>query len=243
MADFVSHVIPAVGTVHGLFSDRSDGDLAPHGERVHMSFSEHDAILEARRSALAPTPWTWMRQVHGAGVLEVHTPGHRAGDQADACVTGNSGVTLSVTVADCAPVLLFSPVQDSVVVGAAHAGWRGLEAGVLEATVDAMRDLGATEISWWLGPCIGASRYEFSGVDLDRLVSRFGASVRSQTDDGRPALDMRAAVGAAMGAAGVTAPHLRAPSACTALSDQHWSHREGAATQRQVGAIWWEAGR
>ena len=126
------------------------------------------------------------------------------------------------------------------VLGAAHAGWRGLEAGVLGATVRAMRDLGAGAIRAVLGPCISPGAYEFSGADLDRLCEVLGEEVRGVTDDGRPALDVPAAVHSSLLAEGVVLDRGRVRPACTAASDRLWSHRRTADTARQAGVIWWE---
>ena len=80
----------------------------------------------------------------------------------------------------------------------AHAGWRGLMAGVIPRTVDRMRALGAGEITAALGPCIHAECYEFSPDDLDTVAARLGDGVRSLTRGGAPALDVPAAVRAAL---------------------------------------------
>jgi YfiH family protein len=232
VAERLSHELGSLGVVHAVFSDRTDGDMSPRGV--------DPATLRRRRAALAPLPWTWLDQVHGARVCLVGAPGQCAGESADASVTACAGATLSVQVADCAPVLLFSPAGPGVVVAATHAGWRGLEAGVLEETVRAMGRLGGTEVSWWVGPCISAAEYEFSATDLDRLSARLGEGVRSTTKTGTPALDMAAALDAAMDLAGVHNGRISGPSTCTATSDEHWSHRRAEDPERQVGAIWWE---
>ena len=97
-------------------------------------------------------------------------------------MSATPGCALAVLTADCAPVALASPEG---VFGVAHAGWRGLVAGVLERTVDAMRALGATEIGAVLGPCIRAECYEFGPADLDRVAARLGDGVRATTAVGR----------------------------------------------------------
>ena len=89
--------------------------------------------------------------MHGARVVVVEGPGGAAGEAADAAVATSAGAALAVLTADCAPVALASPEG---VLGVAHAGWRGLRAGVVEATVTTMRRLGATRIEAVLGPCV-----------------------------------------------------------------------------------------
>ncbi len=99
-------------------------------------------------------------------------------------MTDVPGATLAVHTADCAGVLLVGTSEERTVVGAAHAGWRGAELGVLEATVAAMRALGAERILWRLGPCISPAAYEFGAEDLARLAARWGSSVVARTGSG-----------------------------------------------------------
>jgi copper oxidase (laccase) domain-containing protein len=137
--------------------------------------------------------------------------------------------------ADCALVALASPEG---VVAAAHAGWSGLVAGVIERTVETMRSVGADRIVAYRGPCIGPECYEFSEPDLDRVAARLGEGVRARTRNGRPALDIPAAVAAALSASGV---ELAGESAtCTACSPVHFSHRAHGDTGRQAVAVWRE---
>ena len=131
-------------------------------------------------------------------------------------MTTTEGVVLAVHTADCAGVLLVGTGPDPAtgepvtVIGAVHAGWKGLRDGVLQHTVDVMRRLGAEHLDWDLGPCISAAAYEFGETDLDVLADRYGDAVRSTTLDGAPALDLRAAVRAAAAEAGLdptSVPH------------------------------------
>ena len=149
-------------------------DLGPaHIERVDAA--ARAAILASRRivAAFLPSPPVWLEQVHGrdVAVIDEHTldASRAAPPVADAVVTRLSGVPLSVRVADCLPVL-FADGTGSVV-GAAHAGWRGLAAGVLEATVVAM-DVPADAIVAWIGPGIGPRAFEVSDDVRDAFVAR-----------------------------------------------------------------------
>ena len=120
--------------------------------------------------------------------------------------------------ADCAPVVL---VGDTAV-GVVHAGWRGLVAGVIEATAAGLAALGATPVATLLGPCIDPSSYEFGPEDLDRVEAALGPTVRSVTAWGTPALDVPAAVAAACERTGWPIP--ATPPSSTA--DERWySHR------------------
>lgn len=209
------------------FTTAADGDLAVDGGGPD---------LDARRRRVVDLSWTWLRQVHGADVVVVDAPGAHAGERADAAVTAVPGAALAIQTADCAPVAL---VGASGAVGAVHAGWRGLLAGVVERTVAALDELAAGRLQAIVGPCIHAGCYEFGGHELDRLAARYGDVVRGRTSDGRPALDLPAAVGAALAGAGVD---LRVgPGACTACGgpDLH-SHRARGDVGRQAMVVWLE---
>lgn len=130
----------------------------------------------ARAAGADPARLVSLYQVHGADVITVHDPwldGERP--RADAMVTRTPGVALGIVTADCAPVLFAD--RAAGVVGAAHAGWRGAAAGVLEATVRAMEALGAERgrIVAAIGPCIGARSYEV-GPDLRGAVLAAGGA-------------------------------------------------------------------
>jgi len=166
-------------------------------------------------------------------VVEVDHPGGASGEAADAAVSRSPGVALAVLTADCAPVAFRS---GEGVIGLAHAGWRGLLAGVIEATVDAMRDLGATEVEAVLGPCIHPDCYQFGGADLDVLAARWGPSVRAEGPGGGPAFDLPAAVARSLERAG--AELVGDAGVCTACSPAYWSWRGGRDRQRQATVVW-----
>ena len=209
------------------FTTAADGNL---------SILQDDAdSLATRRRAVVDLPWTWLRQVHGADVVVVDTPGGGSGLAADAAVTAVPGAALAVQTADCAPVALLSPEG---VVGVAHAGWRGLDHGVLPAAVAAMRRLGAGEVRAVLGPCIHAECYEFGADDLDRLADRFGPGVRGTTAAGAPALDVPAAVRASLAKVGVE--QVDDVDVCTACDTGYFSHRARADAGRQSAVAWLE---
>lgn len=208
--------------VRHVFTDVRHGDLAVGGDQ---------AALTARRRAVVDAPWTWLRQVHGARVVTVTDPGEHAGVEADAAVTAVAGAVLAVHTADCAPVLL---VADGAV-GVAHAGWRGLVAGVVEATAAALAALGHPPRRAVLGPCIRPRCYEFGGPELDLVTERYGPAVRAETAWGSPALDVAAAVAAACGSLGL---ELDDAGTCTACSPVHWSHRARGDLGRQALVAW-----
>lgn len=195
--------------------------------------AEVEAAVAGRRAAILDRPWTWLRQVHGNRVVVVSAPGASAGKEADAAVSDAPGAALCILTADCAPVALASPEG---VLGATHAGWRGLAAGVLEATASAMRALGASDITAALGPCIRPGCYEFGAADLDTVAARLGEEVRACTLTGRPALDLPAAVRVGLDRAGVRLEH--DVGACTACSPAWFSHRARGEPERQAMLVW-----
>lgn len=207
-----------------VFTDRSHGDLAIGGD---------PQILRTRRAALVDAPWTWLRQVHGTTVVTVGEPGAHAGAEADGAVTTVPGVPIAVQTADCAPLLLVG--ADGV--GVAHAGWRGLLGGIVEATVETMTAEGAPPHTAVLGPCIRPRCYEFGETELDLVADRLGPTVRATTAWGAPALDVAAGVAAVCASLGIV---LRDDGTCTACSPNHWSHRARAEPGRQALVAWLE---
>lgn len=193
-----------------------------------------DPEVERRRRTVVDAPWTWLRQVHGDTVLSVSTPGGGAGSPADASVSAAEACVLAVLTADCAPIAVVSPEG---VVAAVHAGWRGLAGGVVDRAVAAVRAHGGTgELRAVVGPCIHAECYEFGGADLDTVAATLGDGVRGRTATGHPALDVPAAVRAALRQAGVTA--LDDVDVCTACSDAYFSWRARGELARQALVVW-----
>lgn len=206
------------------WSTRHDGDF-------HLE--QPVAVLEATRRALVEHPWSQPDEVHGVEVGVVEYPGHLDRVRADALVTDVAGAVLGIWVGDCAPVAL---VSASGRIGAVHAGWRGVEAGVLERAVEAMRRVADEPVEAALGPCIHPCCYEFGQSDLQRLADRFGWSVSSLTSDGRRALDMPAAVRASLAEVGVPVVDHGQCTGCT--PERYWSHRARGERGRQVMAVW-----
>lgn len=210
--------------IRAVFTDTGHGDLS---RRVDPD------VLRTRRAAIHPAPWVWLDQVHGARVVVARHAGDGAGARADAVVTTTPDTPIAVHTADCAPLLLRGPGAVAVV----HAGWRGLLAGVIEATVEQMTALGHPPTDAVLGPCIRTSCYRFGRADLDTVAERYGTDVEGRTDGGEPALDLTAAVRSATRTAGLT---LDDRGICTACSDRHWSHRARAEQGRQALVAWLE---
>jgi YfiH family protein len=214
-----------------VFTGRRDGDMGHAGQWVAVE--DVSADVEARRRAVVDRPWSWLRQVHGADVVVVDGPGDGAGQAGDALVTAAPSSALAILTADCAPVAMCG---DNGTMAAVHAGWRGLVAGVVEAAAGAVRATGSERIVAALGPCIHAECYEFSAADLDEVAARVGPSVRGSTSAGRAALDVPAAVRAALASAGVELVHDE--DVCTACSDDYYSHRARQEKERQAMVVW-----
>lgn len=205
----------------------------------NMSTSAPEDGLDDRRQRQQPGPWLWLRQVHGADVVDCTGASFRTADiasvvgtSADGSVTDRQGLVLAVQTADCCPVLLWS---DEGIIGAVHAGWRGLVGGAIEATAERMRVAGASSIAGRLGPCICERCYEFGEADLDAAAGRFGHDVIGTTSWGTGALDVRAAVSLACADAGVSLAV--APVPCTAHDPSYFSHRARGDLGRQSSTI------
>jgi YfiH family protein len=212
-------------------TDKSNGDLA-----IDFDASR----LDENRRQIINRRWIWLRQVHGNRVVVVPESAGAddldaiLGTEADALVTRRADVALAVQSADCATIALWS---DDGVIGAIHAGWRGLEADVIGATVDAMRSLGAETIHARTGPCIGVECYEFGATELERMVAVFGPEVVGRSAEGNDALDVRRAVSLSLERSGVhpAGGSLRC-SACR--PEELWSHRSRNDKQRQALVVW-----
>lgn len=166
----------AIAARHGFFTRQGGVSTGPYAS-LNCSVSGADdpaCVAENRdrvRRHLGASVLLGVHQVHGAGVVTVTAPWQPGeGERADAMVTACPGLALGVVTADCAPILLHD--VRAGVIGAVHAGWRGALAGVLEATIGAMRGLGATDVTAAIGPCIRQPSYEV-GPDLrDAVLSR-----------------------------------------------------------------------
>lgn len=234
-----------------LFGGRGDGDAsgrhAALGDGVANSVGDPAELAVnpgLRRAELLGRPCSWLRQVHGAAVWDADAgPVH--GRDGDALVATIESHALTIATADCAPVVLWGTSGEAVgVIGACHAGWRGLAAGVVEATCRHMRVRGAREIHAVLGPCISPAAYEFGDADLTSLALQFGPEVVAATSDGAPAFDLRAAVRSAARSGGVEPSSLEWLAAneppCTALDAGFYSWRARGERGRNLTAVWQE---
>jgi len=238
--------------VVAAFTGRAGGTSAAPYDTLNLALRVGDdlrrALANRRRAAtvlgLAGQPWALARQVHSATILRVDPrrlgqgppEGKPVVGEADGLVTAEPGVVLAVLTADCAPVLLADPTAG--VVGAVHAGWRGLAAGVVEAGVAAMAGLGAdpAACTGLVGPAVGGCCYEV-GPDVRAAVGDRYPAALATTRDGRPALDPAAGAAQALQRAGVG--QVRVAGECTVdLEERLFSHRrDHGRTGRQAGLI------
>jgi YfiH family protein len=190
--------------------------------------------------AIGVTP-VYLNQVHGPRVVRL-TAADAAPDapvhEADAAVTTTSGIACTAQVADCLPVLFAAPGA----VGAAHAGWRGLAGGVLEATVQALCEAARCEpdrLQAWLGACIGPERFEV-GADVLRAFgadpARDNARFRPQPD-GKWMADLPGLARGRLQALGLK--RIGGGRWCTVSEpSRFFSFRRDRVTGRMVAAVW-----
>ena len=254
---------------HGL-----GGSVAPfdHFNLGNHRAAEGDdpATVERNRALLVgharlPAAPHWLRQVHGVQVCRVDDPspvpgafhgnflrgagggcdeGAPAGEpEADAAVTSMPGNVLAILTADCLPVLLCA--DDGSEVAAAHAGWRGLAAGVLEATVAAMRTP-AERVMAWLGPAAGPRHYEVGVEVYDAFVAQDWAAGRAFAST-RPhhwRVDLYELARQRLVAAGVAPPRIHGGGLCTIAEPQRfYSHRRDRRSGRMASLVWIEPAR
>jgi len=176
-------------------------------------------------------PVAWARQVHSSLVLAAR-PGE-CGD-GDALVSGSDGVVaLSIVTADCVPVLLAGPAG----IAAAHAGWRGIAAGVVGATVAAMPGDPAS-FTAWVGPAIGSCCYETGQDVADQVAAASDPAIITPGPAGRPHLDLQEAVRRQLQAAGLR--QIQVLPLCTRCEAAilHSYRRDGKAAGRNYAFIW-----
>ena len=209
---------PLVGR-HGFFTRRGGVSEGPYASLNCSSSSADLPENVARNRALVAEALgvgfanlVGITQVHGIHVITVEKPWPAGlGPKADAMVTRHKNVALGVVTADCAPVL-FADV-DAGVVGAAHAGWRGACAGVLEATLEAMKALGAEpgRTIAAVGPCIAQASYEVAADLRDAVLPTMPGAPRFFADGRQPErwqFDLAGYCVARLAAVGVRAQNL-----------------------------------
>lgn len=240
MIDVIVPDWPAPPTVRALATTRRGGfgtglyaglNLAAHVGDDPLTVAANRQLLRNRLPA-APC---WLKQVHGVRCVDAAGAWH--GAEADASFSRSPAVACTVLTADCLP-LLFCDTAGTVV-AAAHAGWRGLAAGVLEATVAAMA-VPSSGIMAWLGPAIGPEAFEVGGEVRDVFLAEDAAAVAAFRPHGNKWLcDLYALARLRLARLGVTRVH--GGDWCTyGDRDRFFSYRRDGTTGRMATLVWLE---
>jgi YfiH family protein len=212
---------PAPPIVHALVTTRSFGDLRSETSRRKL------------RARLPADP-CWLKQVHGVRVVDAASAA--PGVEADASFASARNVVCAVMAADCMPVLLADERGETV--GVAHAGWRGLSAGVIEATIAAM-GVPAQRLLAWLGPAIGPRAYEVGGEVRNAFLKcdPQAAQAFSASRPGHWLLDLYAV--ARQRLTGIGVARILGGGYCTASDTKRfYSYRRDGASERMAALIW-----
>lgn len=208
------------GVSHGAFASLNLG--------THVGDEISDVLRNREIVAQQFGPTQYMNQVHGNRIALIEQVTDEV-PTADALVTGIPGISLAVMVADCIPLLL----QSKESIAAVHVGRRGLVNDVARATIELMREMGATQITALMGPAICGTCYEVS-EDIYQEVVDLHPAAASLTSIGTFSLDLPAALRAVLKDEGV---EVKDESICTVESKEHFSYRRDGVTGRQIGII------
>ena len=248
ISDFIRPDWPAPAQVRALVTTRQLPGIS-RAPFDHLNLGAHcgdePGAVDHNRGRLfelagLPHAPHWLAQVHGTHVQRVDDPMPAPGaPQADAAVTRVPGAVLAILTADCLPVLLSS--RDGSEVAAAHAGWRGLAAGVLESTVAAMRTA-PDGILAWLGPAAGPDHYEIGDEVRAALLMHDpeAAACFQATRAGHWLVDLYALARRRLARLGIQ--RVDGGSFCT-ISDskRFYSHRRDGRSGRMASLIWLQA--
>lgn len=231
---------PAPPHVHALSTTRQGGVSVPPYASFNLGshVGDNPAAVAHNRALLRPhlpSEPAWLNQVHGTRVVEAATVGTVPPD-ADASVTRRSGMVCAILTADCLPVLLTD--RSGSVVAAAHAGWRGLLGGVLEATVAKMACPPA-EILVWLGAAISPDAFEVGAEVRAAFVAEAAeADVAFQPlPDGKFLADIYQLARQRLARVGVLAVY--GGESCTVIErEAFFSYRREGITGRMASLIW-----
>jgi YfiH family protein len=224
------------GASRGPYGDGAGGAGLNLG--THVGDRPEDVMRNrALLRSLLPAEPAWLSQVHGTAVLDA--AGVSGVPEADASIATQPGAVCAIQTADCLPVLFCD--RQGRVVGAAHAGWRGLAGGVLENTLAAMRGAGAEDILAWLGPAIGPDRFEVGEDVLAAFTARDrDASTAFKPISGRPGkylADIYRLARAILRKAGVAG--ISGGGLCTVTDEgRFYSYRRDKTTGRMASLIW-----
>lgn len=232
---------PAPAGVRACVTTRAGGVSLPPYETFNLGDHVGDApqaVAENRKrltEACSADP-AWLKQVHGLAVAYANP---QLIDEADASWTDTPGIACAVMTADCLPALFCDRAGTRV--AAAHAGWRGLAGGVLEATLDTL-DSDPAEILVWLGPAIGPQAFEVGAEVREAFIA-----VHPQADEafapgaqpGKFMADIYKLARIRLAARGVTAVY--GGGHCTVTDPRFFSYRRASTTGRFASLVWLES--
>lgn len=235
---------PTPATVSTLITTREGGVSQPPYASLNLGLHVGDdpQAVAANRAILRehlPAEPVWLEQVHGVTVIEADCLGTgptATPPTADASISRTPGVVCTVMTADCLPVLLTDVA--GTVVGAAHAGWRGLCGGVLEATVKAM-DVPGDQIIAWLGPAIGPEAFEVGAEVRDAFLEHDQLAERAFTPitRGKYLADIYQLAKQRLSQVGVM--RVFGGNFCTVIErERFYSYRRDHTTGRMASCIW-----
>ncbi|MGV3743188.1 MAG: peptidoglycan editing factor PgeF [Burkholderiaceae bacterium] len=230
----------AGGVSHPPYDDGRGGGGLNLGTHVGDDSSDVKKNRQALRSVLPEEP-VWLTQVHGNEVFDADALSdveRQNAPPADAVVTSAPHRVCVIQTADCLPVLFCS--TDGKVVGAAHAGWRGLASGVLQNTVRAMRDKGADNIMAWMGPAIGPQSFEVGQEVYEafrKLHADHSAAFRELPGKGKYLADIYMLARMVLQREGLS--RIAGGGFCT-VTEKHrfYSYRRDGVTGRMASLIW-----
>jgi YfiH family protein len=215
------------------FTNRTGGASTGAFASANLGFhvGDNPEQVEQNRAQLFEEfgPVAFMTQVHGDRVAVVEDVSD-VNPTADALVTGISGITLAVQVADCIPLLLIS----SQSVAAVHVGRKGLVNEVTLRALEVMRDMGASDIRAVIGPAICGVCYEVS-EEIFAEVTALHPAAASKSARGNRALDLPAALVQVLKAQNIEA---EIAGGCTVENGELYSYRRDGVTGRQAGLVW-----
>ncbi|WP_130617899.1 peptidoglycan editing factor PgeF [Dyella amyloliquefaciens] len=219
------------GVSAGLYGRLNLGARA--GDAAEAVESNRRAVQRALELPRAPH---WLQQVHGIEVADIDGETPEGEPRADAAVTCQAGEPLAILTADCLPVLFCT--QDGSGVAAAHAGWRGLAGGVLEAALVSLPSPPG-QVMAWLGPCIGAPSYEVGEEVREAFIGTDpgAAACFTPTHPGHWLCDLAGLADRRLRAAGIGSVH--GGGFDTRIDDRFYSYRrDGAQSGRFASLIW-----
>tara|TARA_Y100001936_G_C15913395_1_gene579869 strand:- start:98 stop:793 length:696 start_codon:yes stop_codon:yes gene_type:complete len=217
--------LPDGKLVISLISDSDDGDFS-------VAQQPENYLAENQRK-LYKGEWNWLTQEHGTEIVWLEDDERSLGITGDALATISSQKVIAITVADCLPLLL---IEQSGILSLMHLGWRGIEGGLLEKTLQFIRSKSSESITAVLGPCIDTCCYEFGQNELRILVEKYGEKIVGRTNKGSIAFDMRACVKEILKSSNVEIKYEE--DSCTKCDSRYWSFRADGTGKRQVMIAW-----